>query len=200
MPDVFVHPAAICETDQIGDGTRVWAFAHVLGGAVVGRQCNIGDHAFIEGGARIGDRVTVKNHVMIWDGVTVEDDVFLGPGMIFTNDQYPRSPRMPEAVRRYDRRENWICRTRVCRGASIGAGAVILPGVTIGRYAMVGAGAVVTRDVPDHRLVFGNPARDVGRVCKCGSPLYGQAECDACDGSLVPSEPAEHPVGKHDVP
>ncbi len=200
MPDVFVHPAAICETDQIGDGTRVWAFAHVLDGAVVGRQCNIGDHAFIEGGAIIGDRVTVKNHVMIWDGVTVEDDVFLGPGMIFTNDLHPRSPRMPEAVERYSRRENWICRTRVCRGASIGAGAVILPGVTIGCYAMVGAGAVVTRDVPDHRLVFGNPARDVGRVCMCGSPLYGQAECDECDRTLAPSEPVEHPVGKHDVP
>ena len=162
---ITIHPQALCESQHVGEGTHVWAFAHVLAGACIGRDCNIGDHAYIEGGARIGNRVTVKNHVMVWDGVTVEDEVFLGPGMIFTNDRYPRSPRMAAVSSYYQQRDNWLKPTLVRQGASIGAGAIILAGTTIGRCATVGAGAVVTHDVPDHHLVIGNPARIAGWAC-----------------------------------
>ena len=178
---VFVHPAAICESRDVGSGTRVWAFAHVLNGATIGRDCNICDHAFVEGGARLGDRVTVKNGVMVWEGVTIEDDVFCGPGVIFTNDRYPRSGRMPEVACRYRQPENWLIPTTVRRGATIGAGAIILCGVTIGRYVSVAAGAVVTRDVPDHRLVVGQPARVTGCVCICGMPLSEDLACSQCE-------------------
>jgi UDP-2-acetamido-3-amino-2,3-dideoxy-glucuronate N-acetyltransferase len=179
-PTVFVHPSAICESGSVGDGSRVWAFAHIMDGAVVGRDCNIGDHAFIESGVHVGHRVTIKNGVMLFRGVSVEDDVFIGPGVTFTNDKYPRSPRMPEVAGRYARSENWLAPTVVRHGATIGAGAVILPGVTIGPYATVGAGGVVTRDVADHRLVLGNPARAVGWMCVCGFPLREPWTCGKC--------------------
>jgi len=148
----FIHPQALCESAQVGDGTRVWAFAHVLAGAVVGRDCNLCDGVFVENDVRIGDRVTVKCGVQLWDGVTLEDDVFVGPNATFTNDAFPRSRRRPSA----------FLRTTVERGASIGANATILPGITIGRGAMVGAGAVVTRSVPRWAIVAGNPARITG--------------------------------------
>jgi UDP-2-acetamido-3-amino-2,3-dideoxy-glucuronate N-acetyltransferase len=150
----FVHPDGRVETTEIGPGTRIWAFAHVLAGARIGADCNICDHTFIEGGAVIGDRVTVKCGVQLWDGVELEDDVFVGPNATFTNDPFPRSRRHPAAY----------ARTRVRKGASIGASATILPGITIGSYAMVGAGAVVTRDVPPRAIVTGNPARVTGYV------------------------------------
>jgi len=171
--DVFIHPQALSESTEIGAGTRIWAFAHVMKGARVGSQCNIGDHAFIEGGAVLGDRVTVKNQVMVWEGVSVGDDVFLGPGMAFTNDRFPRSPRMdatPAVAARYGDKAAWLATTIVEKGASIGARAVIAPGLTIGAYAMVGAGSVVTADVAPHALVMGNPARQRGWVCCCGKP------------------------------
>ncbi len=177
---IFTHQLALCESQQIGDGTRIWAFAHVMAGAVVGRDCNIGDHAFIESGAVLGDRVTVKNQVLIWDGVSIADEVFVGPGVTFTNDRHPRSGRMPAVAPRYADPGRWRVGTRVDRGASLGAGAVILPGVTIGRYAMVGAGAVVTHDVPPHRLVVGNPARPIGWVCICGRRSQQGRACPAC--------------------
>lgn len=146
----YIHPAALVETDRIGRRTSIWAFAHVLPGATIGKDCNICDHVFVEGGAVVGDRVTVKCGVQLWEGVTLEDDVFVGPNVTFTNDRHPRSRRWktPE-------------RTLVKAGASIGANATILPGVTIGDGAMVGAGAVVTKDVPAHATVVGNPARAV---------------------------------------
>lgn len=178
---VFIHPSGICDSRDVGEGTRVWAFAHVLDGAVVGCDCNIGDHAFIEDGARLGDRVTVKNGVMIWNGITIEDDVFIGPGVIFTNDRHPRSPRMPMVAARYRHPENWLAPTRVCQGAAIGAGAVILGGITVGHYAAIGAGAVVTRHVPDHQLVVGNPARFAGWVCVCGVRLDDTLVCPTCE-------------------
>ena len=186
MPDttdsvVYVHPTAICEARDIGEGTRIWAYAHLLHGAVIGRACNICDQVYIEGGARIGDRVVVKNRVMIWDGVTIEDDVFIGPGVIFTNDSHPRGRRLTEAAPRYAHRENWLIPTHVERGASLGAGAVILPGATIGRFASIGAGAVVTHEVPDHRIVAGNPAREIGWVCMCGLPLTDELACRRCE-------------------
>src|SRR5262249_35715165 len=147
--ETFIHPRALCESEEVGGGTRIWAFAHVMKGAVVGCDCNIGDHAFIEAGARIGDRVTIKNQAMVWKGIEIEDDVFVGPGVSFTNDMFPRSPRMllPAVSARYREQTQWLVRTRVEHGASIGAQSVILPGLTIGAYATVGAGAVVTADV-----------------------------------------------------
>jgi UDP-2-acetamido-3-amino-2,3-dideoxy-glucuronate N-acetyltransferase len=184
--DIFVHPHALCDSDQIGAGTQIWAFAHIMKGAVVGRDCNIGDHSFIEAGARIGDRVTVKNQAMVWDGVEIEDDVFIGPGVSFTNDAFPRSPRtkLPAVAARYRSRARWLLRTRVGHGASIGARCVILAGVQIGAYAMVAAGAVVTRDVAVHALVAGTPARGVGWVCRCGARLRqvrtGSWRCPQC--------------------
>lgn len=150
----MIHPQAICESVNIGDNTRVWAFAHILPGAVIGDDCNICDGVFVENDVRVGDRVTVKCGVQLWDGVTLEDDVFVGPNVTFTNDPFPRSRKRPAQ----------FSRTRVERGASIGANATILPGINIGREAMVGGGAVVLRDVPNHAIVVGNPARIVGYV------------------------------------
>jgi len=150
--NAFIHPSALCESDAIGDRTRIWAFAHVLPGAVIGADANICDGVFVENDVRIGDRVTIKCGVQVWDGVTLEDDVFIGPNATFTNDIFPRSKQHPEA----------FARTTVRQGASIGANATILPGLTIGSRAMVGAGSVVTRDVPDNAIVVGNPARITG--------------------------------------
>jgi UDP-2-acetamido-3-amino-2,3-dideoxy-glucuronate N-acetyltransferase len=147
---VFVHERALVESDDIGAGTRIWAFAHVMGGARVGADCNVCDHTYIEGDVVVGDRVTIKSGVYLWDGLRVEDDVFLGPQATFTNDRFPRSKQSFAAPE-----------TRIRRGASIGAGAVILPGITVGERAMVGAGAVVTKDVPAFAVVVGNPARVV---------------------------------------
>jgi acetyltransferase-like isoleucine patch superfamily enzyme len=151
---VFVHDRALFEPGAfIGAQTRVWAFSHILGGAVIGAHCNLCDHVFVENDVRIGDRVTIKPGVQIWDGVVLEDDVFVGPNVTFTNDRFPRSKQYVESTR-----------TLVQRGASIGANATIVAGVTIGRNAMVGAGAVVTRNVPANAIVMGNPARIKGYV------------------------------------
>jgi acetyltransferase-like isoleucine patch superfamily enzyme len=172
-PDVQVHPHALCESADVGAGTRIWAFAHVMAGARIGRDCNIGDHAFIESGAWIGDRVTVKNGVLVWDGVRIDDEAFVGPAVVFTNDRAPRSPRMRVDVvtARYGRRDAWLVPTRVERGASIGAGAVIAPGVTLGAYCMVGAGSLVVRDVAPHRFVSRRSPGGAGWVCICGQRL-----------------------------
>ena len=148
----FVHDNALCETERVGEGTRIWAFAHVLPGASIGTDCNICDHVFIENDVRLGNSVTVKCGVQLWDGVEIGDQVFIGPNVTFTNDRNPRSKVYPEA----------FLRTIIEDGASIGANATILPGVRIGRSAMVGAGAVVLSDVPANATVVGNPARIVG--------------------------------------
>lgn len=171
--DVFVHPQGICESESVGPGSRIWAFAHVLPGAVIGQDANICDFVFIEGGVVLGDRVTVKCHVALWDGVRVGNDVFIGPSSVFANDRYPRSKRYLPAVA-----------TLLEDGCSIGAGAVLTPGVTIGTYALVGAGAVVSRDVAPFTLVVGNPARPVGLVCRCGArlePCAGGLRCTVGD-------------------
>jgi UDP-2-acetamido-3-amino-2,3-dideoxy-glucuronate N-acetyltransferase len=189
---VFVHRLALCESDEVGAGTQIWAFAHVMKGAVIGRDCNIGDHAFVETGARIGDRVTLKNQAMVWDGVEIGDDVFVGPGVSFTNDIFPRSrrPPIPGGASAYQPKPEWLVRTRVENGASLGARCVILPGAHIGAYAMVGAGAVVTRDVLPHALVAGAPAKRVGWVCRCGARLIEEQatiwRCRQCGKTYDP--------------
>jgi UDP-2-acetamido-3-amino-2,3-dideoxy-glucuronate N-acetyltransferase len=168
-PSVFVHERALCESDAIGARTRVWAFAHVMKGAVIGSDCNVGDHAFVESGARLGNHVTVKNCVLVWDKVTVEDEVFLGPNMVFTNDMNPRVA--------FKKSADGFLPTLVRRGASIGANATIVCGVTIGTNAFVGAGSVVIRDVPAHAMVVGNPARRIGWMCACGEKLPADLAC-----------------------
>jgi UDP-2-acetamido-3-amino-2,3-dideoxy-glucuronate N-acetyltransferase len=170
---VFVHPQGLCESDDVGAGTRVWAFAHVLPGARVGRDCNICDCAFVEDGAVLGDRVTVKNGTLVFAGVTCEDEVFLGPNVLFTNDMRPRA-----AIKRTG---DALLATTVRRGASLGAGVVVVCGVEIGANAFAAAGAVVTGDVPAHAFVAGNPAARKGWVCACGDHLDDRLVCTACD-------------------
>jgi UDP-2-acetamido-3-amino-2,3-dideoxy-glucuronate N-acetyltransferase len=173
MPEVFIHERALCESDAVGTGTRVWAFAHILAGAQVGADCNICDGVFIEDGVVVGDRVTIKSGVQLWRGVRLEDDVFVGPNATFTNDPMPRS-------------RQWLDDhpvTTVRTGASIGANATVLPGLEIGRGALVGAGAVVTRSVPPNAIVVGNPAR-----------IHGYVEARRPDRDGRPQTPGE--VGK----
>lgn len=150
----MIHSTADVQTTSIGAGTRIWQFVVILGGARIGRECNICAHVLIENDVIVGDRVTVKSGVQLWDGVRVADDVFIGPNVSFTNDMYPRSGNANFSV----------LRTYVEQGVSIGAGAVILPGIRIGQGAFVGAGSVVTKDVPKNVMVCGNPARVCGKA------------------------------------
>lgn len=165
----YIHPKALVETDTIGDGTRIWAFAHVMADVVIGAECNIGDHAFIESGVRIGTGVTIKNNALIWKGVHVADYVFIGPNVVFTNDLCPRSARLPLMKEQGSKESDWLVETQVEEGVSIGANATVLGGITLGKYCMVGAGSVVTKDVEPYALVVGNPARVVGRVDEAGN-------------------------------
>ncbi|WP_421285729.1 acyltransferase [Aeromonas veronii] len=146
---MFIHPLSDVQSSDIGNGTRIWQFSVVLCGARIGKDCNICAHTLVESDVVIGDRVTIKSGVYIWDGVTIEDDVFIGPCVAFTNDRHPRSKIYPDE----------FSKMLIKNGASIGANATLLPGITIGRHAMVGAGAVVTKDVPDYAVVVGNPAK-----------------------------------------
>lgn len=162
-----IHPSAQTEGASIGSGTRVWQFCVILSKAQIGCDCNICAHVFIESDVVIGSRVTVKSGVQLWDGTHIEDDVFIGPNATFTNDRIPRS-----------RKRRSLLVTRVQSHATIGANATILPGLTIGKAAMVSAGAVVTQDVPNHALMIGNPARRKGWVCLCGETLRkGDLRC-----------------------
>jgi UDP-2-acetamido-3-amino-2,3-dideoxy-glucuronate N-acetyltransferase len=178
MSGYFAHESSYIDAGcRIGDGTKIWHFSHVMAGAVVGRGCTIGQNVVIGPDVRIGDNVKVQNNVSVYTGVIIEDDVFCGPSMVFTNVVNPRS-RVP--------RRDEFRQTLVRRGASLGANSTIVCGHTIGRSAFVGAGAVVTRDVPDHALVVGNPARVAGWVCDCGVKLAAGprppalAVCRAC--------------------
>ncbi len=182
MNQTTVHPTALVESEEVGEGTQVWAYTHIMEGARVGDNCNIGDHCYIERGVVLGDGVVLKNGNMLFEGVTIQDGVFVGPHVFFANDLYPRSRWLPQARWRYDQ-EAWLSPTLVRRGASLGSGAIILAGITIGEYAMVGAGAVATKDVPPYALVRGNPARQAGWVCQCGQPLSvdgGFSVCAIC--------------------
>lgn len=169
---VFIHEEALVETDHIGQGTRIWAFAHILDGASIGKNCNICDHTFIEGDVIIGDDVTIKCGAYLWDGLRIEDNVFIGPNATFTNDLRPRSKSYPDA----------FVQTMIGRGASIGANATIVCGITIGKWALIGAGSVVTKDVPGYSLVYGNPARLRGYICECTRNIsfensFARCEC-----------------------
>lgn len=156
-----IHKNALVETEKIGENTRVWAFVHILEGAVLGNNVNVCDHCFIENKVIVGDNVTIKCGVYLWDGVTVEDNVFIGPSVVFANDKNPRSKNT-------DYKQE---ATLLKEGCSVGSNATILPGVTIGRYAMIGAGSVVTKNVPDFALVYGNPAQVHGTVDKFGKKV-----------------------------
>jgi len=166
----YIHPTAIVDTKKIGNNTRIWAFTHILGKSEIGSNCNICDYVFIENNVKIGNYVTVKSGIYIWDGVMLEDNVFLGPNVVFTNDVLPRSKIYP---RKFES-------TIIKFGASVGANSVIIAGHTIGKHAMVGAGSVITRNVPDYALVYGNPARFKGYICECAKKLIfldNEAKC-----------------------
>lgn len=169
----FFHPRSLVDDGaHVGAGTRVWAFAHIVSGAQIGEECNLCDHTFFEGRVIVGNRVTVKCGVYLWDGIIVEDDVFIGPCAAFTNDLRPRSRQYPAEYPK----------TILQRGCSIGANATVLPGITIGPWSMVAAGAIVTRDVPAYALVVGNPARFRNWICCCAQALhFGNADACKCN-------------------
>ncbi len=176
--DYFVHESSYIDDNvQIGAGTKIWHFSHIMSGAIIGKNCNIGQNVVVGRTVRIGNGVKIQNNVSVYDGVILEDYVFCGPSMVFTNVINPRS-----AIPRNSPKD-WYP-TRVKKGASIGANVTIVCGHTIGRYAFIGAGAVVTKDIPDYALVYGNPGRIMGYVCQCGEKLsfdaYSKTQCAAC--------------------
>ncbi len=180
----YAHPTAIVESRVIGEGTKIWHFAHVRQGAKIGKNCNIGKSVYIDIGAEIGSNVKIQNFVSVYKGVIIEDDVFVGPSATFTNDLYPRA---------FIWNEEHISATRICRGASIGANATLVCGITVGEYAMIGAGSVVAKDVPPFALMLGNPGQQRGYVCYCGQKLKEDAVqcsnksiyiCPACGKSV----------------
>ena len=182
--DFFVHQTAIVEEPvTIGQGTKVWHFTHIMPDVRIGRGCVFGQNVFVARGVRIGDNAKVENNVSVFEGVTLEDDVFCGPSCVFTNVVNPRS----HVSRKHEFRT-----TLIKRGASLGANSVVVCGHTVGRYAFVGAGAVVTHDVPDYALVVGNPARRIGWVCACGVRLGARGDpftCPECGAVYVQSAP-----------
>jgi len=189
MADVFVHESSyVDEGAQLGAGTKVWHFCHIMGGAVIGERCNLGQNVVVMPGVRLGNNVKVQNNVSIYEGVELEDDVFCGPSCVFTNVLNPRS---------HVSRKHEYQKTLVRRGATIGANATIVCGVTLGEYAFIGAGAVVTSDVPAHGLMVGVPARRVGWMCQCGERLTtsgGTGSCAACGSSYEESGGLLRPI------
>lgn len=172
--NIYIHPTSIVDTKMVGEGSRIWAFVHILDNVEIGKDANICDHCFIEGGVKIGNNVTIKCGVWMWDGVLVGNNVFIGPSVTFTNDLYPRSKNI-----------NYTKLNIVLSdGCSIGANSTILAGLTIGKYAMVGAGSVVTKDVGDYELVYGNPAVHKGFICKCGKKLNFNTREGVCECGL----------------
>src|SRR6195256_2563540 len=191
MAEFFVHESSYVDDGaQVGRGTKIWHFSHVMPGAVIGERCNLGQNVVVMPGTRIGNNVKIQNNVSIYEGVTLEDDVFCGPSCVFTNVLNPRS---------HVSRKNEYAPTLVRRGVSIGANATIVCGITIGEYAFIGAGAVVASDVPAYALMVGVPARRVGWMCQCGERLSvsgGKATCAACGTAYEESNGALHPTAQ----
>jgi len=190
MPDYFVHESSyVDEGAEIGAGTKVWHFCHIMPGAHIGERCNIGQNVLVSTDVTLGNNVKIQNNVSLYTGVIVEDDAFLGPSMVFTNVINPRS---------HVNRKNEYKRTLVRKGASIGANATIVCGVTLGKYCFIGAGAVVTRDVPDYALVYGSPARVRGWMCQCGEQLNfenDRAVCQVCGDTYTKHDQIVTPEG-----
>jgi acetyltransferase-like isoleucine patch superfamily enzyme len=192
MGNPRIHPTAVVSNDaKIGEGTSIWNFTQVREGAEIGSSCIIGTGAYIDAGVVIGNRCKIQNHVNVFHGFTLEDGVFLGPGVLLLNDKRPRAINRDGSLKGA---EDWtVSKGRVHEGASVGGGSVVLPGVSIGRFAMVGAGAVVTGNVPDHGIVYGNPARLAGYTCFCGTKLAAEigstevreVKCSACGSTVV---------------
>jgi UDP-2-acetamido-3-amino-2,3-dideoxy-glucuronate N-acetyltransferase len=179
----FVHPTAIVDENcEIGEGTRIWHWCHVMHDVKIGARCNIGEHAFIENGVTLGNGVKVKNNVALYTGIECEDDVFLGPNCVFTNVANPRS---------FIERKNEFKKTIIRRGATVGANATIVCGNEIGEYAFIGAGSVVTKAVPAYTMVIGNPAKKYARVCQCGVKLDENLHCEACGAQYAADEQGE---------
>lgn len=194
MSDVFVHESSYVDQGaQIGAGTKVWHFCHIMPGAVIGERCNLGQNVVVMSGARLGDNVKVQNNVSIYEGVELEDDVFCGPSCVFTNVLNPRS---------HVSRKHEYQKTLVRRGSTIGANATIVCGVTLGEYAFIGAGAVVTSDVPAYSLMVGVPARRVGWMCQCGERLpvsTGTRVCAVCGSAYAESDGILRPIAPSKV-
>jgi len=192
MTDYFVHPSSfVDEGAVIGAGTKIWHFCHVMSGAQIGCDCKIGQNVFVGADVIIGDNVKIQNNVSIYTGVVIEDDVFLGPSMVFTNVLNPRS---------HIERKSEYQATLVKQGTTVGANATLVCGVTLGRYTLVGAGSVITQDILDYALVYGNPAKMKGWVCQCGVNLHFEqaadeerATCEACDCEYVKREDSIKP-------
>jgi UDP-2-acetamido-3-amino-2,3-dideoxy-glucuronate N-acetyltransferase len=178
MTGVHIDPLArVEEAVTIGDGSRVWASAHIRAGAALGHECNVGENVFIDLDVTIGDRCKIQNNALLFHGVVLEDGVFIGPGAILTNDRHPRAITPTGELKTAD---DWsVSGVRVCRGAALGAQCVVVAGVTIGEWALVGAGAVVIADVAAHSMVAGNPARQIGTCCRCGVRV-GAETCATC--------------------
>jgi UDP-2-acetamido-3-amino-2,3-dideoxy-glucuronate N-acetyltransferase len=167
----MIHPQSDVQTINIGEGTIVWQYCVILKNAIIGKNCNINFNVFIENDVIIGNNVTIKSGVQLWDGIRIEDNVFIGPNVTFTNDLTPRSKHYPSKY----------LQTALLEGASIGANSTIIGGVTIGRYALVGAGSVVTKNIPDFQLWYGNPAAFNGYICECGQKLHDDLHCVQCN-------------------
>lgn len=167
---VMIHQLSDVHSVNIGENTKIWQFCVVLKGAKIGSNCNICANVFIENDVVIGNNVTIKNGVQLWDGIVIEDDVFIGPNVTFTNDLKPRSKQYPE----------YFLKTIIKKGSSIGANSTLIGGITIGEYSMVGAGSVVTKNIGNHELWYGNPATFRGYVCKCGNKCDEKLICNAC--------------------
>lgn len=176
--NVFIHPSSYIDEDvEIGEGTKIWHFCHIMRGSKIGKNCNIGQNVVIGPDVEIGSGCKIQNNVSLYKGVTLEDEVFCGPSMVFTNVYSPRA-----GLRKMDQARPTLVR----RGASLGANCTIVCGVTIGKFAFVGAGAVVTRNLADHALAFGNPARVKGWICACGEKLDKEMHCPSCFRSYTP--------------
>lgn len=171
MKKYFTHKSALVETEKIGTKTRIWAFVHILPGATIGKNVNICDNVFIENDVLIGNNVTIKNGAILFDGVTLEDSVFIGPGVVFTNDRYPRSKR----------KDYKLEKVIIKKGATLGGGTSILAGITVGEYSLVGAGSVVTQDIPAFSIAYGNPAKFTGYICVCTKKMEFQNDKFNCD-------------------